>query len=292
MRDWIGLLRPKQWVKNGALFLPLFFAGRIGAWELLVKVVLAFGAYSLVASSLYVLNDYLDRDRDALHPVKRNRPMASGRIQPAWMWGIVPALWIMAIGIGWKLHPGFWAIVGTYWIMNLLYSMWLKHVPVLDISLIAIGFVFRLFAGGVVADVELSPWIVVMVFLISVFLALGKRMEDVRIYEQSGEMMRPVVTGYNLVVLRHAMSMMGAVVIVAYVMYTLDASVTRRLGSEMLYLTGLFVVLGVLRYLVLVLVDERGGSPTDVLWSDRFLHGVLVGWLLSVAYFIYFSPKG
>ncbi len=288
MTAWLRLLRPKQWVKNGALFLPLFFAGRADEVELLIDVSRAFAAFSLVASSLYVVNDYLDRHRDALHAKKRRRPFASGAVPPQAVWILVPLLWGAAALVGWGLPIAFWGITAAYWVMNLFYSVRLKHVPVLDVSLIAVGFVLRLFAGGVTADVPLSPWIVVMIFLISVFMALGKRMEDVRIFEASGEVMRPVVHGYNLSVLRHAMSMMGAVVIVAYVLYTLDAQVVARIGNPHFYLTSFFVVLGVLRYLVLVLVDERGGSPTEVLWTDRFLHIVIAGWALAVAWFLYF----
>ncbi len=292
MNDWFRLLRPRQWVKNGALFLPVFFAGRITEGAVVWEVVRAFAAYSLVASSLYVLNDYVDRHRDARHPVKRHRPLAAGRIPARAVWGVIPLLWMAAAAVGWGLPTPFWGIAAAYWLMNLAYSLRLKHVPVLDVSIIAVGFVLRLFAGGAAAHVPLSPWIVVMVFLISVFLALGKRMEDVRIYETSGRIMRPVVEGYNLVVLRHAMSMMGAVVIVAYILYTLDDQVMHRIGDEHFYLTAFFVVLGILRYLVLVLVDEQGGSPTDVLWTDRFLHLVMLGWGATVAYFLYFSPSG
>ncbi len=254
---------------------------------LLVMVLRAFVAYSLVASSLYVLNDFLDRTHDRLHPRKRHRPFAAGTV-PSWAVGVLlPSLIGLAVLVGWGLPPVFWVIAGGYWLMNLAYSLWLKHVPVLDVSLIAVGFVLRLFAGGVVAGVALSPWIVVMIFLISVFLALGKRMEDIRIYERSGAVMRPVVRGYNLAVLRHAMSMMGAVVIVAYILYTLDERVMARIGSEYFYLSSLFVVLGILRYLVLVLVDEQGGSPTDVLWNDRFLHVIIGAWAVVVAAFLY-----
>ena len=167
-------------------------------------------------------------------------------------------------------------ILGAYVLLNIAYSVILKHVAILDVAVIAIGFVLRLFVGAAVTGIELSKWIVVITFLLALFLALAKRRDDVLLYVQTGMKARKMIDGYNLRFLDSAMSIMAAVVVVSYVLYTTSADVIYKLHADHLYLTALFVILGILRYMQIALVDENSGSPTDVFWKDRFLRINLV----------------
>ena len=178
-------------------------------------------------------------------------------------------------------------VLAFYVVLNLAYTLRLKHVAVLDVAIIALGFVLRLFVGSFVTGVPLSMWIVVMTFLLALFLALAKRRDDVLIYLETGQKMRKVIDGYNLKFLDSAMVMMASVVIVAYTLYTISADVTSRLHSEYLYLTVLFVILGIMRYMQIAFVEEDSGSPTRVMLKDRFLLVVVVGWLATFFWIIY-----
>jgi 4-hydroxybenzoate polyprenyltransferase len=171
--------------------------------------------------------------------------------------------------------------------MNIAYSFYLKHIAILDVVIIAIGFVLRLFIGSAVTGIPLSMWIVLMTFLLALFMALAKRRDDMLIYLDTGKKMRKVIDGYNLQFLDTAMSIMASVVIVAYVIYTSSAEVIARVNSEYLYLTGLFVILGIMRYLQVAFVLKDSGSPTKIVLKDRFMQLTLIGWVLTFAWILY-----
>jgi hypothetical protein len=166
--------------------------------------------------------------------------------------------------------------------------MRLKHVAIIDIAIIAIGFVLRLFVGAAVTSIPLSVWIVVMTFLLALFLALAKRRDDVLIFEKSGKLMRNSINGYNLKFIDTAMSIMASVVILAYILYTITPVVTKKIQSDNLYLTAFFVLIGILRFMQITFVEEKSGSPTKVLLQDRFLQTIILGWILVFALIIYF----
>jgi 4-hydroxybenzoate polyprenyltransferase len=174
-----------------------------------------------------------------------------------------------------------------YFALNVAYSIRLKHIPIVDISIISSGFVLRLFVGSTAVDVMLSQWIVIMTFLLALFLAISKRRDDVLIFEATGQKMRVAVDGYNLKFLDASISMLGAIIVVAYLMYVTSPEVAQRLGSDSLYLTSLFVVIGVLRYLHRTLVQQDTGSPTKVALSDRFMQATIILWVASFAWIIY-----
>ena len=178
-------------------------------------------------------------------------------------------------------------IVIAYVIMNIFYSFHLKHVAIVDIVIIAIGFVLRLFIGSAVTEIPLSMWIVVMTFLLALFLALAKRRDDVLIYLDTGKKMRRVIDGYNLQFLDITMAIMASVVVVSYTIYTTSAEVVARVHSEYLYLTSLFVILGVMRYLQIAFVFKDSGSPTKIILKDRFMQFTLIGWVLVFAWILY-----
>ncbi len=287
MKNIIKLMRPHQYVKNLFIFLPLFFSGSIANVELFLKAFIGFCAFSLCASGIYILNDYRDIESDKEHPKKRLRPLACGAVRKK------TALMLMVLLFGFggiiicaqSLSAA--AIILTYVIMNVAYSFQLKHVAIIDVCIIGVGFVLRLFVGSAVTGIHLSMWIVVMTFLLALFLALAKRRDDTLIFLDTGKKLRKVVDGYNLQFIDAAMMIMAAVVIVAYVQYTTSVEVIGRWHSEHLYLTAFFVVVGILRYLQIALVEQNSGSPTQLLLKDRFLQLTVFAWVATFAWIIY-----
>jgi len=283
----IKLMRPHQYIKNFFIFLPLFFALKITDTSLLFNAVIAFIAFSLTASAIYTLNDYHDIEEDRQHPKKKDRPLASGAIHKSQAITIMSVLFMAGFTLMAILSLKAVGILLAYVIMNIAYSFYLKHVAILDVVIIAIGFVLRLFIGSAVTDIPLSMWIVVMTFLLALFMALAKRRDDVLIYLDTGKKMRKVIDGYNLQFLDTAMAIMASVVIVSYTIYTTSPEVVARVHSEYLYLTALFVILGIMRYLQVAFVLKDSGSPTKIVLKDRFMQLTLIGWVLSFAWILY-----
>ena len=283
----VRLMRPKQYIKNLFIFLPLFFALKITDLQLLFNDFIAFIAFSLTASAIYILNDYHDIEEDRKHPRKKFRPLASGEIDKVQAIQIMIILSAFGFGLMAMLSWQAVGILTVYVMLNIAYSFYLKHVAILDVAIIAIGFVLRLFIGAAVTDIALSMWIVVMTFLLALFMALAKRRDDVLIYMETGKKMRKVIDGYNLQFLDTAMAIMASVVIVAYTIYTTSPDVTERFHTQYLYLTSLFVILGIMRYLQIAFVHLDSGSPTKIVFKDRFIQLVLLGWIITFAGILY-----
>jgi decaprenyl-phosphate phosphoribosyltransferase len=284
---YIQLLRPHQYVKNLFIFLPQFFGMQITNTALLGRTVFAFVAFSLMASAVYVFNDYHDREEDRNHPQKRSRPLASGRVTPTAALVLAVALLAVAGIIFVALGTKALVVAVVYLALNVAYTLLLKHVPILDAFSVASGFVLRLSVGSAVTAIVLSKWIVLMTFLLALFLAFAKRRSDVLIYLESGQKSRKLVDGYNLQVLDAFMVIVASVVIVAYIMYTVSAEVVARTGTENLYFTVAFVILGIMRYLQISIVRGDGGSPTQVFLRDRFIQLSVLGWALANAAILY-----
>ncbi len=280
-------MRPHQYIKNLFIFLPLFFALKITDTSLLLNAFIAFIAFSLTASAIYTLNDYRDIEEDRQHPKKKNRPLASGAISKSQAIIIMVVLGVAGFILMATLSLKGVGILTAYVMMNIAYSFYLKHVAILDVTIIAIGFVFRLFIGSAVTGIILSMWIVIMTFLLALFMALAKRRDDVLIYLDTGKKMRKVIDGYNLQFLDTAMAIMASVVIVAYTIYTTSGEVIERVHSEYLYFTALFVILGIMRYLQVAFVLQDSGSPTKIVLKDRFMQLTLLGWIISFAWILY-----
>lgn len=279
---YIKLLRPHQYLKNGFILFPLFFAFKFRDFHLVGKVGMVTLFFCLVASAIYILNDYFDIEADRHHPTKKDRPLASGAVP-------VPhglaMMMVLAVGgcVGiYVVSPSALWLTGIYMANNLLYSFRLKHIPILDITLLSLGFVLRLYIGSAAAggEVPLSMWIVLCTFLLALFLALAKRRDDV-LLSAEGKKVRKAIDGYNLEFINGAMMVMASVVIVAYISYCISEEVTTRLQTTDLYFTVIFVVLGILRYMQITFVEQKSGSPTKVLMRDLFLQLVIVGWLVS-----------
>jgi len=282
------LLRPQQWLKNLFVLAPAFFSGSILMADLVIDSMLTFIIFSATASTIYIFNDWMDRHLDSRHPEKRNRPIASGKISGhvALITGIFTLLISMLTGL-FFLNIDVVAVTVIYLVINMAYTILLKNIAILDVSCIAAGFVLRLFAGSEATGIELSSWIITLTFLLALFLALAKRRDDV-IREQRGEKRsRIVIKGYNLSFLDHTMTIMGAVVIVAYLQYCHAVDMTIPITTSRLYLSVVFVVIGLLRYMQLALVEERSGNPTRILIEDRFTQINLLIWIGFFAWILY-----
>ena len=283
-----NLMRPHQYIKNLFIFLPLFFAHKITDLALFSDTVIAFLAFSLTASAIYVLNDYYDVVDDRRHPSKKDRPLASGAITNHQAFLIMTILLVAGVLLMTMVSFAAVAVMLAYVAINIAYSKYLKHVPILDVTIIAIGFVLRILVGSVTTDTPLSMWIIIMTFLLALFLALAKRRDDVLIYLNTGEKMRKVIDGYNLQFLDIAIAIMAPVVIVAYILYTTSTEVIARVQSEYLYLTALFVVVGVMRFLQIIFVEKDSGSPTRIILKDPFIQFTVFGWIATFIWLLYY----
>jgi decaprenyl-phosphate phosphoribosyltransferase len=287
MLNYIKLMRPHQYVKNSFIFLPAFFALQFNEMKTIIDMSIAFVAFSLLASAVYIFNDYLDIENDRKHPKKRLRPLAAGLVsKPA---AIILMCVLIVIAFVIISYQPLYAmqLLGAYFLMNVAYSMRLKHIAIIDVFIIAIGFVLRLFVGSAVSDIKLSMWIVIMTFLLALFMALAKRRDDVLIFLETGTKARKVIDGYNLRLLDSAMMIMSSIVIVAYIMYTTSTEVIERVNSSYLYITSIFVILGILRYLQIAFVEKNSGSPTRIVLQDRFMQLTIFAWLLSFIWLLY-----
>lgn len=284
----IRLCRPHQYVKNVFVFLPLFFGWRLADPGGPARTLLAFAGFCLASGAVYIFNDIRDRDADRAHPVKKNRPLAAGTVTVAQASILALALAAGGAAIALAL-PGarFAAILFGYLLLNLAYSLGLKHLAILDIACIGVGFVLRVFAGGAAAGIEPSHWIVLMTFLLALFLGLAKRRDDLLLAANGAATGRKSLDGYNLEFVSLAMGIMAAVVIVSYILYTLSPEVIAKHGTDRLYLTAFFVVVGILRYLQITFVEEKSGSPTQVLLKDLFIQAAVILWIISCYLILY-----
>lgn len=286
----LRIIRPHQWLKNVFVLLPLFFGGSLLDPHDIAAALIAVMAFSFMASAIYCLNDIVDVEDDRRHPVKCRRPIASGQVSVAaayTMMAVMVALSFASASLLGGGAVGVAAVTGVYLVLNVAYCLWLKRFAILDVCTIAAGFVLRLFAGGLAIGTGLSDWIVLMTFLLTLFLSLAKRRDDVLRMNETGRAPRRNTIRYNLEFINQAITITAAVTIVCYVMYTVSPEVVRRTGTHYLYLTTVFVITGVLRYLQLTLVDNRSGDPTRLLLSDRVLQAVVALWGLAFLLIIY-----
>lgn len=282
------LLRAAHWAKNLFLFVPLFFAGKIFDLVKIQNTIWGFVAFSLAASAIYILNDYKDIEKDRLHPVKRYRSLASGKVSIPVALTLMGICSILGLVVGWYCGDKFLIILVIYLGLNAAYSFGLKNISIVDILILATGFILRVKGGGITAQVDISQWLMVMVFLLAVFLALAKRRDDVLIKQDSGQLVRQSVAGYNLDFLNMGIAVVSAVIIMAYLMYSLSPDVIKHLGTYRLYYTTVFVAAGLMRYLQLIFIKGDIRSPTRVLYKDRFIQICIVLWVLCFYLLIYF----
>jgi decaprenyl-phosphate phosphoribosyltransferase len=282
---FLRLLRPHQWVKNGFVVAPLFFTPPAVNLHSTALVLLGFLIFCAVSSGIYALNDLCDRHVDRLHPRKKNRPLASGLISPKE--AAITSILLITSGVAAAvvLSPRVALVIAAYAVINIAYCWKLKTVSIVDILVIATGFVLRLDAGAILIGVEPSAYLVTCTGLIALFIALAKRRDD--LVKRVDPEHRQSLTGYTPQFLDISMAIVLGALLVSYLIYTMDAAVMQRFGTDKLYLTLPFVLAGVLRYLQITLVEEQSGSPIRVLVSDRFMIVAALGWLAVFATLIY-----
>ena len=290
MRQYIKIIRPHQWIKNGFVFLPMFFGGSLTDTHDLITAMLTFIAFSFTASSVYCFNDIVDVDADRRHDVKRHRPIASGAISIGRAYLLMAVMLVLAVAALSFIDEGQQhtvAVIAAYYAINLLYCKILKQYAIVDVCVIAAGFVLRILAGGFATGVAISHWLILMTFLLTLFLSFAKRRDDVLLLNKTGEAPRRNTIRYNLTFINQAITITASVTLVCYVMYTVSPEVTARFNSQYIYLTSIFVVLGLLRYIQITVVDEKSGDPTKVVLHDRFTQMIILGWGLAFLFIIY-----
>lgn len=285
----LALLRPYQYTKNLFILAPAFFAFSLHERETLIHSLTAFLIFCCFASAVYAINDCLDKDKDRLHPTKQKRPVASGELTIKAALGIATVLILIGTGMALALRPAILYPILIYMGINLAYSLKLKQFPLIELFLIASGFVLRLFVGAAATGIELTQWIILITFLLALFLALAKRRGDVIILLKHKQMMRESVEGYNLKFLDTAIAVCAAVVIMSYILWTMSADVQSKLMSDKLFYTAVFVIMGIFRYLQIAFVYEKSDDPARVLLRDMPLQVIVVSWALSFVLFLNFG---
>lgn len=292
MNNILKLIRPHQWLKNVFVLIPMFFGGSLLDPEDIRASLLTFLAYSFVASSVYCFNDINDVEADRRHPVKCKRPLASGAVSMGTAWMLMALMFILAALMtallgdrGHILKVG--GVLLFYYILNICYCAKLKQYAIVDVCIVAFGFVLRVLAGGFATDITLSKWLVLMTFLLTLFLSFAKRRDDVLRMNETGEPPRKNTIRYNLTFINQAITITASVTLVCYIMYTVSPEVVARLGSDLLYLTSVFVLLGLLRYMQITVVDKKSGDPTKIMLRDRFTQLVVMLWALTFLILIY-----
>jgi len=293
MLPFIKLLRPKDWAKNLFLFLPVFFGGEIFDIPRLKLLFAAFFAFCFVASTVYIINDYRDIEDDKKHPKKRLRPLASGAVKPNAALVIAAFLLITGFVLAYFADTRFRfiSILGFYFLLNMGYSFGLKNIAILDILIVAIGFSLRVKAGGVVTDIDVSVWLNIMILLLALFMAIAKRRDDIILKMETGTDMRKAIKGYNVDFLNTILAMFSAIIIMTYIMYCTSPRTVEGLHTHHLYYTGIFVIAGLMRYLQITLVQNKAGSPTEILYKDRFIQVTLVLWIAAFYTLLYLKTK-
>ncbi|MBL7827048.1 MAG: decaprenyl-phosphate phosphoribosyltransferase [Saprospiraceae bacterium] len=279
-------MRVEHWVKNLFLFLPAFFAARLSEPYIFERALIGFAAFSLIASGVYVLNDLVDVKQDRQHPDKCKRPVASGAVSSKQAIMLLTALLGSGLVVSAILSWEMLLFSLIYFVVNVAYSFSLKHFAIIDISLISVGFILRVLAGGAVTGVAVSHWLIVLTFLLALILGLAKRRGEY-IVAMGESNFRKSLEGYNLPFLDMSMVVCSTVAVVAYLMYCFSPEVTQRIGSDRIYYTAFFVVVGILRYLQLTLVFNKTESPTRALLRDRFLQIILLGWITCFVWLLY-----
>jgi len=283
----IKTMRPRQWVtKNIFIFAAIVFDKQLLVVDSFLRTLAGFALFCLISSSVYIFNDIADVEADRQHPEKKNRPLASGKLpmSAAWIAGILLAA--ITLLTGYLLAPSFGYVIGLYFLLNLAYSKWLKHIPIIDVLVISAGFVLRVGAGVTLIQVErFSPWLYVVMTLLSLFLGFGKRRAELALLAKGAGSHRKVLEGYTLPLLDQYIMIVSGTTIVAYSLYTFSAPNVPENHSMMLTIP--FVVYTIFRYLYLIEVKHAGGAPEEILLSDRPFQIAMLLWAVTVLVIFY-----
>jgi len=285
---YLKLMRIHQWVKNVFVFLPIFFAGKFFDYNALIDSITGFFCFSFVASSIYIINDYVDIESDRNHPEKKDRPLASGAVSKNA--ALILFAFLLSITISFLIYIEnikVLILIAIYFVLNIAYSFKLKHIALLDISIISFGFLLRLLVGGYITGISISDWAIILTFSLALIMAIGKRRGELVNAELSGKT-RKSLDGYNLDFLNTALGVASTITILAYLMYVLSPKAQNEIHHNVLY-TVIFVIIGVLRYLQQTFVFNKTESPTKMIFKDHFLQIILILWGICFAILIYFK---
>lgn len=289
-KNIFALLRPKQWVKNLLVFAAIIFSRHLSDFTMLFKVCVTFVIFCGLSSATYILNDLLDLKEDRAHPWKKKRPLASGAVSKQTAVMINLGLLAVCLGVAFALDSKLGLVFVCYYFIQCAYSFFgLKHVVLLDVMLIAVGFVMRAIAGGVVIHVVITNWLLLCTFLLAIFLALLKRRQELIVMEEDQAVShRQVLLEYSVNFIDSLISIVAGATIVSYALYTVSPEVQSKFGTDHLVFTLPFVLYGVFRYLYLVHQKDLGDNPTRVLFTDLALQLDILAWLVTCFLMIYF----
>ncbi len=290
MKNLIRLIRPHQWVKNLVVLLPVFFGGALLHIESVYAGLVTALCFSFAASSIYCLNDIVDVEDDRQHPIKCHRPMASGAISITQGYTLMFLMFVLSMLSTFLLCQSQLetaSVILFYWLLNIAYCLKLKQYAIIDVCVVSFGFVLRILAGGYATSIHLSKWIVLMTFLLMLFLSFAKRRDDVVRMNETGHAPRQNTIRYNLTFINQAITITSSVTLVCYIMYTVSPETIQNFHTDYLYLTSVFVLVGLLRYIQIAVVDKRSGDPTKVMLHDRFMQFVVLAFGLAFLFIIY-----
>lgn len=290
MKNLIRLIRPKQWIKNLIVLLPVFFGGALLHPSAIYAGLITALSFSFAASSIYCLNDIIDIEDDKHHPIKCNRPLVSGAISIPQGYTLMALMLILSMASTFLLYDHQLETAGViafYWLLNIGYCLKLKQYAIIDVCIVAFGFVLRVLAGGISTSIHLSKWIVLMTFLLMLFLSFAKRRDDVVRMNETGHAPRQNTIRYNLTFINQAITITSSVTLVCYIMYTVSPETIQNFHTDYLYLTSVFVLVGLLRYIQIAVVDKKSGDPTKVILRDRFTQLIVLAFGLAFLFIIY-----
>lgn len=283
-------IRPRQWVKNLFVLAGLIFSQQLFT-PLLWPALAAFVLFCALSGAIYLFNDVADRERDRLHPTKRERPVASGALPVGVAVTVAALLLAGSLAAGFALTPRFGVAALAYALLLILYSLWLKHLVIVDVLVVAMGFVLRAVAGAFAIDVEISGWLLICTILLALFLALGKRRNEVLAYAAESARYRPILDEYNSALLDQMIAVVTASTVTAYALYTMSPETVAKFRTHWLPATLPFVLYGIFRYLYLLYRRQLGGNPSELFLNDRALLVNTVLWILAVLLIIYARPE-
>jgi len=282
-------LRPQQWIKNLFIFIPLIFGKKLLVFPNNLKTIIAFCFFSLAASVAYLVNDIIDIKKDKIHPTKRLRPIASGKINIRQATITACILGTLSIALSFVLDIYFGLVMLGYLLFNFIYSMILKNAVIIDIFCISFFFLLRIIAGSLAAGVELSHWIIMMSVLLALFLGFNKRRQELKLLERKAIYHRSVLTKYNLYFIDQMIAVITSSIVITYMLYTVDARTVKEFGTKNLMFSIPFVYYGIFRYLYLIHKIERDDDPIRILLSDRMMQLDIALWIMVCSAVIYFG---
>lgn len=280
-------MRPQQWIKNLFIFAALVFSGHLYSSADFTRTIAGFALFSIAASGIYLFNDITDLGRDRLHPVKSRRPLPSGRLRVPTAWTASGVLAAGSLAGAWLLEPAFAGILLTYVALNVLYSLVLKNVVILDVMTIAAGFVLRVLAGAAIISVPTSEWLIICTVLLSLFLGFSKRRHELTMLDASADNHREVLQHYSPYFLDQMIGIVTASTVMSYILYTISEDTIAKFGTKNLIYTVPFVLYGIFRYLYLVHKRDEGGDPTRLALTDRPLLLNTILWICLASAVIY-----